>query len=164
MPENWGPLDGWALSVDPVPFGYLDDGNFTATDGSRMALLNGGSDLFGGTISQSFTTVVGQWYQLDFDAGILAGAASRVQRLGVLVTGIGPLLSDEVVLSADSGPAAQWGSQNYTFLADATTTTLTFSDNSVLGEAFQSDLLVDHVSVRSEERRVGKECTTRWSP
>src|SRR3712207_9377363 len=36
------------------------------------------------------------------------------------------------------------------------------SDNP--GEAAEQDRLEDHPEVRSEERRVGKECRSRWSP
>ena len=35
---------------------------------------------------------------------------------------------------------------------------------SVLGLVQQSDFLIQMAEIRSEERRVGKECRSRWSP
>ncbi|MGD7651632.1 MAG: Ig-like domain-containing protein, partial [Verrucomicrobiales bacterium] len=139
-------LDDW--TVTGSPFGYIATTAYTATEGSRLAVFNGGGNSFGGTISQTFATVSGEIYQLDFDAGIF-GTSGRMQQLGVTVDGGSQLLSETVNLTA-SGSTAVWAAQSHTFVADGASVTLTFIDNSgsLSGTATaNSDLLLDNVSV-----------------
>ena len=41
---------------------------------------------------------------------------------------------------------------------------VTFKDSTVMSFGPDTELTVDEYLVRSEERRVGKECRSRWSP
>ncbi len=155
-------LDGWTIThvpsgnpPNPV-FGFPANAYYVATDGSRVALLNGGTDNFTGVISQTISTIPGTVYTLQFDVGIYAtaGAAPREQRLGVSVTGSGggsllPVSEDQVGLTAVNGPS-QWTAKSYSFTANSASTTLTFSDRSgnlVAPKASESDLLLDRVRV-----------------
>jgi lysophospholipase L1-like esterase len=144
-------LDGWA--VTGVPFGFPGISNCPATDGSRMAMFNGGSDIFTGTVSQTFATTPGATYQLNFDFGIIAaaGKAPRQQLLGVAVSGEGggSLFAQDAALTAIEGPA-QWTARSYSFTATTATTTLAFTDKSgtlSAGVAAFCDALLDHVRV-----------------
>ncbi|MCB1134456.1 MAG: hypothetical protein KDN05_25300, partial [Verrucomicrobiae bacterium] len=112
--------------------------------GLRIAVFNGGGDTHGGTISQTFITTIGETYELDFDAGIVAaGTGSKTQTLGVTVTGLSTLLDDSVVRSR-SGAGTTWSGASFVFTADDTSSTITFTD--VSGSS-NSDLLLDHVVV-----------------
>jgi hypothetical protein len=129
-------------------FGYIGEGNYTARDGSRLAVFNGGGNDFSGSLAQSFTTTPGTAYRVDFDAGILASSA-RKQRMKIRVQGETLLVNRTIELSASSGPA-KWTEFSQTFVADASMTTLSFSDasNSLPStQTTSSDLLLDHVRI-----------------
>ena len=152
-PGDFADLANWNAAGSSV--GFIAQGNFTATEGVRMAFFNPGGNDYSGTISQSFTTVVGQDYLLEFDAGIV-GTAGKQQRLGVVFTGSGSLRADVVENLTMQSPAsvAQWtsrsGAQGYVFTANSTSTTITFNDDSdLLGGSLATgaDLLLDNVSV-----------------
>ncbi|NQW99657.1 tandem-95 repeat protein, partial [bacterium] len=142
-------LDGWMVGGTPCAIAVTLQPDFSATNGSRLAIFNGGDDSFGGTISQTFATVPGTTYRLEFDAGITVSPswAPRRQRLAVAVTGAGSLMTDELILTGTEG-AAQWTARSYQFTANSLTATLRFSDLSVSlssPSARLSDLLLDHV-------------------
>ncbi len=148
-------LTGWTLTgetnSDPVsglPFGFPALGGYVPTDGGRMALLNGGTDKFGGTLSQSFTTIPGAVYTLRFDAGILVGPgqAPRQQLLGVTVSNGASLLSQDLTIATNAEVQSQWTANEFSFTATGTSATLTFTDKSD-SAALQSDLLLDNVIV-----------------
>ncbi len=148
-------LTGWTLTgdtnSDPVPglpFGFPNLGGYVATEGGRMALLNGGTDKFGGTLSQSFTTIPGAIYTLRFDAGILVGSgqAPRQQLLGVTVSNGASLLSQDVIIATNAEVQSQWTANELSFTATGTSATLTFTDKSD-SAARESDLLLDNVIV-----------------
>ena len=133
--------------------GYLGNAVASATNGSRMALINGGNDIFTDTLAQTFATTPGVTYRLRFDLGIViaAGQTPRQQLLGVGVAaeGGGSLISQDVLLSGNEGPA-QWTANTILFTATTATTTLAFTDKSgtlAPGVADFSDLLLDHVRV-----------------
>ncbi|MEO8615552.1 MAG: Ig-like domain-containing protein, partial [Luteolibacter sp.] len=146
LPSNFTVLDGWTVTGSSA--GYIADANYTATDGSRLAILSVGGDNFDGAISQSFPTVPGQAYQLEFDAGTI-GIAGRKQLLQVTAVGSGTLLSQSLMLNVEG--AAVWPAQSLSFIANSTTTILTFTDDSenlpVGSSAASSDLLLDHVRI-----------------
>ena len=144
-------LNNWA-SIG-APFGFPGNSAATATDGSRMVLLNGGSDIYTDILSQTFVTTPGVTYQVRFDLGIViaAGYGQRQQLLGVAVTdeGGGSLISQDLSLAGNEGPA-QWTSRRYLFTATTATSTIAFTDKSgtlTSGVANFSDLLLDHVRV-----------------
>ena len=117
-----------------------------ATDGVRTAIFNGANNAYGGTISQTFTTIPGGVYQLQFDAGLI-GDAGDLALLGATVTGAGnaSLLNQGASLQTVTG-AMTWFSRAHTFVANGTSATLTFTDNSS-STADGSDMLLDRVRV-----------------
>lgn len=139
-------LESW--NVTGNPFGYLADSTYTAADGARIAVFNGGNNTFNGSIAQTFATTTGQAYQLELDAGVI-GAASRRQRLGIELIGTTSLAQKTEEL-ATSGSTARWSAVTLTFVADAASTTLRLSDRSAglpSTQSSSSDLLLDRVRI-----------------
>jgi VCBS repeat-containing protein len=131
---------GWTtsgnLSIKTAPY--------PVTDGAKLASFNGDNLAPNAVISQSFATVPGQGYTLAFDAGVLAYTGDT-QTLQVKAHGTSNLLSRTITIAGLGGGNTHWTSQSFTFVADSTTTTLTFLDRSVL--TIGIDLLLDHVRV-----------------
>ena len=149
VPFNQYHLDNWTVFGNPVGFERVLP-SVPASHLLRMAIFNGGNEVFGGTVSQTFVTDPGQTYQLKFDAGIAATSAGLKQLLGVALTG-GSSLSEDVLLTSPTGGAAQWTAKKYWFTATGTSTTLTFTDKSALlapGAPAGSDLLLDQTKVQ----------------
>jgi alpha-L-fucosidase len=117
---------------------------YTATDGARMAVFNAAQKNPDGTLSQSFATVIGQTYTLQFDAGVLS-YNTYAQTLGVTVTGAGSLLSKAITINGFGGGSNSWLPQTFNFIANSPTTTLSFQDRSSLTDSL--DLLLDNVRV-----------------
>jgi uncharacterized protein DUF642 len=119
-----------------------------STSPTHSAALNIGADSEGTVLSQSFTTLNGQTYVLDFDAGIVGQRNGNPLQLNVKLTGNGTLI-DQTVAPADAfttDPASViFKHYHFTFTANSATTTLQFSDIG-LGNA-SSDTLIDTVSV-----------------
>jgi large repetitive protein len=139
-------LESW--NVTGNPFGYLADSAYTATDGTRIAVFNGGNNTFNGSITQTFATTTGQAYRLELDAGVI-GAASRRQRLGIQVSGTSSLAQKTEEL-ATSGSTARWSPVILTFVADSASTTLKLSDLSAglpSTQSSSSDLLLDRLRI-----------------
>ncbi len=146
-------LDEWTVTGAPVAINASLQPAFSSTDGLRLAVFNPAGDDFEGTISQTFTTVPGTLYRLQFDVGIIVSPtwAPRRQRMNIEVAGDGTLIGESVSLTGFEGPA-QWTPRRYSFIANSTTTTLTFSDLSgplTSPSAQFSDLLLDHVRVNA---------------
>src|SRR3954447_642819 len=129
--------------------GHIHSASEGATNGSHSAAFNIGHNDEGTTLSQSFSTVVGQLYSLDFDSGVV-GQPTGTMQMNVQVSGSNNLINQTV-----TPPAANTSDPNsvvfqhyhFIFVADSTNTTLQFTDvgtgNSV------ADTLVDSVSVAS---------------
>jgi hypothetical protein len=118
-----------------------------ATTGIYSAALNVGGDSEGTVISQSFTTVVGKGYILNFDSGIFGQPTGTLQ-LNVKVTGNSTLVDQTVtppVANTNDASSVTFQKYRFVFVADSTTTTLSFTDVG-LGNA-NADTLVDSVSV-----------------
>lgn len=154
------------LAVNPVPPTILTNGSFeigetgwsfsgnyliypttppyAASDGNVMVVMNGSQMAPNAVVSQTFTTVPGHRYTLDFDVGTLA-TNTLTQRLGVTVTGLATLLSESETLAGNGLSNSVWCAKSYSFTADNTTTVLTFRDLSTTTNGI--DLLLDHVNV-----------------
>jgi len=133
---------GWTVTGNV--FIELAAAPYTSTDGSKLVVFNGGQTTPNGVLSQTFATVAGQTYTLAFDAGVLA-YNKNPQTLGVTVTGSGSLLSQTITINGLGGGATHWVSQSFTFVANSTTATLTFKDQST--STNNLDLLLDNVRV-----------------
>ena len=146
-------LGGWTVVGAPIGVRASLQPALSATDGLRLAVFNPAENDFVGTISQSFATVPGTLYRLQFDAGIGVSPtwAPRQQRLGIQVAGEGILVDQSVSLTGVDGPV-QWTPRRYSFIANSALTTLTFTDQSASlnsPAAQYSDLLLDHVRVNA---------------
>jgi glucose/arabinose dehydrogenase len=121
--------------------------NYTATDGVKLASFNGTSTSDvppTGVLSQAITTVPGTTYTLAFDMGA-TGAAALQQKLRVTVDGTGNLLTQDVTKTSNGTFTSQWTANSFTFVANSTTATLTFSDISTVTDGVDS--LLDNVRV-----------------
>ncbi|MEO7098471.1 MAG: Ig-like domain-containing protein, partial [Luteolibacter sp.] len=117
---------------------------YIASDGTKMVILNGGQTPPTGQVSQTFPTVPGQSYVLDFDMGILA-LNTFEQKVGVEITGTVPLLSVTDSVFGNGLGDSVWAAKSHTFIANSTTTNLTLRDLSPTSNGI--DLLLDHVRV-----------------
>ncbi|MFL6513871.1 MAG: PEP-CTERM sorting domain-containing protein [Chthoniobacterales bacterium] len=119
-----------------------------STSGSHAAAFNVGGNSEGNMLSQSFATLTGQTYTVEFDATVFGIRTAGPLSLQIQVFGPSPdPLLDETVTPPDNGnfhpPTFQHYS--YTFVADASATTVKFTDIG-LGNA-SADLILDTVSV-----------------
>ncbi|MEZ6095179.1 MAG: cadherin-like domain-containing protein [Pirellulaceae bacterium] len=94
-----------------------------------------------GTISQTFTTTIGQTYYVSFDYGDKSASAS--QQLDINVTGSSELLSVWVDSGVSESTLTRY---TYRFVADSASTTLTFSDISASHSGVRGYL--DNVAVQ----------------
>ena len=136
-----GGLAGWTAS------GAVDLQNqapYLASNGSRLVSFNAANQAITGLLSQTFATNAGVSYQLDFDLGVLA-YNTLYQKMLVTATGTSPLLSQAVSVRGVGGGATRWYAQRFTFVANSSTTTLSFRDQSA--STSNLDLLLDHIRV-----------------
>src|SRR5207253_164296 len=135
--------------------GWTETGNqtivsgspFTASNGTKAAAFNAGDQTPNGVLSQSFTTTVGQTYVLTFDAGAFSQVNQNEMRMQVTLQGQGrpgPVATRTVSVFAP-GNGTRYVPQSITFVADSTTTTVTFQD--VSPSTLYTDLMLDNVQV-----------------
>lgn len=117
---------------------------YRPSDGQKLVSFNGGQKPANGVLSQTFSTVAGRTYALDFDAGVLAYNYDE-QRMQVTVRGANVLLSRTLSLFGKGGGSSAWVPQSLTFTADSGQATVTFQD--VSPNTTNLDLLLDNVSV-----------------
>jgi len=136
-----GDLSAWAASghvnaatgyggVDYFGAGPFDGGAL----GSWAAAFNAGDRTPNAVISQTFTTIVGQLYELSFDYGVTWGGN---QSLTVSVAG-----DSHVASTTNTG----FDHFSFSFVATSDSTTLSFSD-SPNNYTISQDGLIDNVSV-----------------
>jgi len=143
--SSTSPTAGAPLAYVPPEGGYVA----TPSDGTRLLIFNAGGDIFTQSVSQDLTTVVGTTYNVTLNAGVYSnGSLNKNQRLLVTASGATSGASQTFPVASTSGTATLPQQPTYSFVAGATTTTLTLADNStgVSGNTF-SDLLVDNVRV-----------------
>ena len=137
-------FSGWSQSGN---VGIGNENAYMATDGVNVLVFNSAQATPNGVISQSFATTSGHTYKLQFDLGAFSDNTSE-QRLAMTVQGIGTLVSDTVSAFGVGGGMTAWAEQSYTFVANSSTTTLTFQD--VSPTSLNLDLLLDNVRVSSD--------------
>jgi hypothetical protein len=138
-----GTITGWTFGGN-AKGADLSEG---ATSGTHGAALNAGGDFQGDTLSQTFGTIPGQVYSVDFDAGIFGQETGTLQ-LRVQVKGTAVLL-DQTVTPPYAGTytpgAVIFQHYHYVFTSDTSTATLQFSDIG-LGNG-GADTIIDTVLV-----------------
>ena len=132
---------GWTISGNQI---IKSAAPYAATDGTKLVVFNNGNTTPNAILSQSFATAVGQTYILAFDAGVLSYNTNS-QTMLVTVTGTNDLLSQTLIINGLGSGLNRWSSQSFTFLANSTTSTLTFRDLSTTTEVL--DLLLDNVQI-----------------
>jgi len=153
------------LAIPPAPSEILVNGSFEAgttgwtttgnqtvqsaapylpTDGANIVAFNASNLPPNAVISQTFSTAVGETYVLGFDAGVLAFNTSA-QTLAVNVSGSANLVSQSITILGTGGGTNRWQPQTFSFVADSTTTTLAFQDQSLTTNSI--DLLLDNVKL-----------------
>jgi len=138
-----GVITGWTVGGP----GRIAESLESATSPTHSAAFSEGGDTQGNTLSQSFATIAGQMYALEFDAGIF-GIKSGDLQLRVRLTGNSSLLNQLVTppyAGTYSAPLVRFQNYYYLFTANSGTTTLQFSDLG-LGNA-GADVVLDTVSV-----------------
>jgi hypothetical protein len=107
-----GTLAGWTTSPGPLGVGSGQG----KTDGSFSAIFNGGGVSGTASLSQTFTTVPGQRYRLQFDYG--AFGASQPQSMTATLTGVGTLATQALNVNGRGGSPGPttWQRHNLLFL------------------------------------------------
>jgi formylglycine-generating enzyme required for sulfatase activity len=117
---------------------------YTAAEGVRLIAFNSGNTAADGMLSQTFPSIGGRVYRLDFAVGVLS-YQNASQRIGVTVNGATNLLSRSISIAGRSGGEVSWVQYSYYFTADRNSVTLSFRD---LSHAIKGiDLLLDDVAV-----------------
>jgi len=122
--------------------------NEGSTDGIYAASFNGGEVVGNGVLSQSFTTVIGNTYLLDFDYGVFSApniAIPNTQNLRVELIGDSTLLS-QILTDTGSNPNV-FTTYSFGFTADSISTTLSFTDLTTLSQSASTDFVIDNISV-----------------
>ena len=136
-------ITNWTVSGT----GHIHSIEEGATTPTHSAALNIGHDSQGTILSQSFPTVVGKIYSLDFDAGIF-GQPTNTLQVNVQVNGSNNLINQTItppVANTFDAASVAFQHHHYVFVADSTTTTLQFTD---IGFGnLNADTLIDSVSV-----------------
>lgn len=150
---------GWTITGNH--FIVPADSSYTATNGTKLLVANGGGLAPNAVISQSFGTTPGQTYVVDFDMGVI-GPVNALQRLQITINGSSQLVSQLETMNAIGVGIARWLPKSYSFVANSSTTTLTFTDTSTVTD--QVDLLLDNVRLGSGTARTLIFNTTHSSP
>jgi hypothetical protein len=119
-----------------------------ATSPTHSAAFSTGGDSQNNVLSQSFSTISGRQYALDFDAAIYGQRSGAALQMRVQVLSRGTLV-DQTITPPDArtyNPSlVRFQHYHYVFTADRSTATLQFT-NLGLGNA-NADPVVDTVSV-----------------
>ena len=163
---------GWKFSgpIKAVKVGDTEG----ATDGSFAAIFNGAVHKTGGVLAQTFATVKGQTYTVQFDFGNYGHLSACFQKLQVEVrdgasptagaqliqSGSGQIVSEtdgeleqntDTLIVADRSCAheadQEFSRVTFTFTAQSTRSTLAFTDESA-GDIVSQDGVLDRVTVK----------------
>ncbi len=144
-----GSLNDWNI-LNGDPFGqatFSGPATYTPIEGNRLAVFNGGDNVYDDAISQTFPTVIGQAYLINLDLGI-TGIAGKQQKMGISIASGSNNPSWQETITAAGSSVSFWQARTYVFIANAEQTTITFTDLSAsTGNAINADLLLDNVRV-----------------
>lgn len=132
---------GWTATGNAVIAGSSP---YTATEGGKLVVFNGGESTPSGQITQTFATVSGTSYRLTFDVGVLA-YNTRQQQLQISVNGASPILTQSLTINGTANGVARWFPQQFLFTANSPSTTLAFRDVSATTASL--DLLLDNAQI-----------------
>jgi hypothetical protein len=135
---------GWSLIGPEDSVGVSTNPRYTSTDGKQLAHFNFGQRPPRGSLSQTFTTVPGAHYVMNFDVGAFSILNRDEQRMHVSVRGSAEIAALDVTVYAP-GTGGRYIPQTLKFVADSASTSVTFQDTS--RTTMNVDLLLDHVRV-----------------
>ncbi|MFL6516373.1 MAG: hypothetical protein ACJ8M1_15240 [Chthoniobacterales bacterium] len=142
--DTLGTVTGWTVSGNGKALSTTQG----ATSGTHSAALGAVGDSQDNVLSQSFVTIPGGIYSLDFDTGVAGVNFNSPMQLHVQVIGSNSLI-DQILTPYYAGTnnpdRVIFVHYHYTFIADSTATTLQFSDISASNAG--ADIEVDSVSV-----------------
>ena len=148
-------LAGWTLQGECDALTQFT--GHPATDGSTVLVFNGGGKAAGNGITQTFPTVAGRTYIVDFDLGVISFNSTAQQRLTMQVRGnaLQPLqtFNQNGVTSGSNNGNVVWTQRSFSFVADSPVTSLIVRDASPSTGINAMDLVLDHVRVRAQADR-----------
>ncbi len=134
-------LTGWTATPTAVTAnaeaGFSNCCGGLNASSKNLAQFGGGGST-GGTLSQTFTTVVGQTYNLSFLYGTFGD--NEPQSLAISVGSLATTITDP---TGSSDFSNLFNSESFVFTAQASTSTLTFRDTSSTGSS--ADGLLENV-------------------
>lgn len=142
-----GGLANWTVTGSAVQVSSTQG----RTDGLNAVAWNSGNLVGTSSIAQTFATVPGQRYLLEFDYGVYFAQSSgtRTQQLIATVQGLSALLNKTI---SGTGPGTVNNDTTFTryylpFVADSGSATLTFTDNTSVANSASADGNLDNVVV-----------------
>jgi len=148
-------LAGWTLQGECDALTQF--AGHTASNGSTVVVFNGGGKAAGNGITQTFPTVPGRTYIVDFDLGVIAFNSTAQQRLTMQIRGnaLQPLqtFNQNGVTSGANYGNVVWTQRTFSFVADSPVTSLILKDASPSTGINAMDLVVDQVRVRAQADR-----------
>jgi len=144
--ETNGTVSGWTVTNN---VGDVSGEGFTSS--SHAAAFSLGGDSQGNMLSQTFATVSGITYTLDFDAGVFGVRTGDPLSLQIQVFGSGmSTLLEETVIPPYNGNfnPASFNHYTYSFVADGIFATLTFTDFGTGN--LNADVMLDTIAVIPE--------------
>ncbi len=147
--ENWpfnypGVIADWTVSGN----GHIESITEGGTSGPHSAGFSVGGDSFDNVLSQTFFTVPGQVYTLDFDAGVSGITSGNPLQLKAEIVGSSPSFADTITppdAHTTHPSKVIFDHYHYTFVAGGTTATVQFTD--LVGANPGADLMLDTVSI-----------------
>jgi hypothetical protein len=138
-------INGNVVLRGPAGGDFWFGGGSTAQNGRFAVMFNAGNTAPNGTISQTFATVAGEIYEVEYDYGSTASASQSITT-SVLGSDGSRLLSSQVAV--ETNPPQALTTFSFLFTADGNQATLRFTDNP-LNPTFNQDGILDNVSVLS---------------
>jgi hypothetical protein len=142
-------IDGgsWNVTAGSV---YIDSGDPYVYAGNNSLNLTGDEPYAADTISQTLTTIAGDYYTLNFWANSDSSNAFSLLANGVAIAGAPSSIADNGFPGAITN-SALFTDYSETFKASTNSTTLTFSDTSnpsLLDPTQSGSVVIDNVSVQ----------------
>ena len=142
---------GWTATGEQEIQDPSTDPLYSTTDGTKVVAFNTGNEDPGATLSQSFATTPGKLYYLSFDLGTAGTRTTNwTLSLNVNVQGATTLVDFDATHTRNFNGINNWFEWDDSFIADSTTTTLTFTDVSTPSNSTNIDLLLDNLRLTGD--------------
>jgi hypothetical protein len=140
-------MTGWSASGNFTNVTSATFQGVSPTNGTHFLALNDGNRTPNALISQIVPTTFGQSYTLSLDIGISGYQSTAEQRLQVKAVGATTLVNQtESIFGIGTG--SSWSPRkSYTFIADSSSTTISFTDVTPTSNTTNLDMLLDNVTL-----------------